>query len=180
MGIWAEIKKAINSDITKPLNVWLSDIQSLVNKNRPWYATYSETGTTLKSLTSPVSVTSNSDKVLMNFYAPVDGVYVASFTAQYTSNTTDSYTRRFTLLIKDYSTLKLEQEPNTSYANYKQSDTFQSDANKTITISASAFLQGGRRYALYANYNGGELSSGKGTVTVNNAKITYAKTYVNV
>lgn len=169
---WAEIKKAINSDFSTPLNTLITNflndstyglnaIKTQVVKNQNWYAKYG-TSTTLASKTTETASISSSNKgiiiTLLTVDIPESGMYQWSINGAIAgiSDTAGSYTNKSGLNNAGASVYL--QNTGSRYYDYGQSQGFKSNVDAELLSSTNyitsqnksgyVYLQKGERVAL--------------------------------
>lgn len=194
---WAEIKKAINSDFSTPLNTLitnflnnstygLKEIKNQVVKNQNWYAKYGTT-TTLGSKTTTTTGTSNekADRTkyvtLLTVDIPEDGVYQwsvntintgASTTA---SGTSSDYSSGLSVEVEMASTAAMGLVDADNSTNAYKVKSFTITPGKTQSGSGYIYLNKGMRVYLRLEYNSTSIGAYYQWVTAASAYIKYVK-----
>lgn len=155
----------------------LSAIETLIDKYRPWYATYGTT-VTLKSTSSTISnISTNSSAYtpVFTFVAPADGVYRVDMAWKVVNGGETNYTStRVYTRVADSSSLVLVEGSNYRYRCEDQSDLGAVSVGNTLskTLTFSVYLSKGRSYevSVYSSNLTGY------TFAITSATVKYAKT----
>lgn len=195
---WAEIKKALNSDLSTPLDVLLRNILSPMETNinklgnatygmeaikvavdsaKPWYAGYG-TDVTLASISSAITVDNNTDPgtTLFSFVAPADGTYRIDLNYSITNNGTSSTNITTSLVVREDADMLLDGDTTLDMKADKSLSATMGVVNAgtttTKSLQFSLYLYEGRRYIV-------SLKAGSTTSVhkMNSASVKYKKQY---
>lgn len=194
---WAEIKKAVNSDISTPLNTLITNflnnstyglnaIKTQVVKNQNWYAKYGNTTTLASKTTETKGISSNHRGIIITLLTvdiPESGMYQWSINGAIAgiSDTAGSYTNKSDLKNAG-ATIYLQK---TGSRFYGDSNIFNTDSDVELISptnyitsqnkSGYVYLQKGERVALRFGNNGNNTSGTYPWFKVASAYLKYVK-----
>lgn len=194
---WAEIKKAINSDFSTPLNTLITNflndstyglnaIKTQVVKNQNWYAKYGTTTTLASKTTETKGISSNNTSIkitLLTVDIPESGMYQWSINGAIAgcSDTAGSYTNKSDL--KSVDAIVYLQRIGSRFRSY--SDTFHNSVDCDLLSSFNCitsqnksgyvYLQKGERVALRFGSDGTWTSGNYPWFKVASAYLKYVK-----
>lgn len=179
---WAEIKKAINSDFSTPLNALLTNstyglsaLKSILDK-LTWYAT-SGSNITLYSKNTATSVVFCDNATTLgtsigSFIAPRNGVYRIIASTTYTNKSSSQWNNDYT---------RCFVQARSVSANYPLSSltvghgTLAPNAFATKMSTLDIFLRAGEACYIYCGYHCAN-GSGNASATLNGVHVKYNKT----
>lgn len=174
---WAEIKKAINSDFSTPLNTLITNflndstyglnaIKTQVVKNQNWYAIVG-TSSTLYSLSSEVS-SSNRDFTIATITIPSEGHYRLDFSGTIKNNSNNSLNTELDVYLNDYNNKTLK-----AYETMYTANAPGATATYSLSNNVTPYFRKGDRIIIV-----GHSSHSSTTATMKTLTLKYVKKLV--